>query len=110
MLRFGFSKWLHVRGSIIPWPTLAANVVSSVILGALLYWVWVKHTNADPAWRLFIGVGFCGGFSTFSTFSYETFALFENGQITGGLANIALNMVICLVAIWAGIQLAQVVR
>ena len=110
MLRYGFSKWLYVKGTFVSWPTLGANVVSSFILGALLYVTFVRNPGMDPAWRLFLGVGLCGGFSTFSTFSYETFALLENGHIPGALWNVVLNMLLCLGAVWLGLSLAQWTR
>lgn len=97
LLRYGLSRLLlamDLRGAF-PWATLAANVLSVVILA----WVLLRlpaHFQHRPALSAFITIGICGGFSTFSTFSYENFLLIREGLPGMALANIAVNVVACL--------------
>ena len=97
LLRFGMSRLLlalDIRGAF-PWATFAANVLSVVILA----WVLLRlpeHFQQRPALAAFITIGVCGGFSTFSTFSYENFLLVKEGLPGIALANIAVNVVACL--------------
>lgn len=97
LLRYGLSRLvlaLGVKGAF-PWATLAANVLAT----ALLAWMVLRMqaTAADrPALRAFIGVGICGGFSTFSTFSYENFLLYREGHPGWAIANILVNVLACL--------------
>jgi len=97
LLRFGITRLLlalDLRGAF-PWATLIANVLSVMILA----WVLLRvpaHFQQRTALSAFITVGICGGFSTFSTFSYENFLLIREGLPGMALANIAVNVVACL--------------
>jgi CrcB protein len=84
-----------------PYGTLAVNVIGSFILGVIIFMFDDKQL-ITPGVRLFIAVGFCGGFTTFSTFSLETINLLKDSQIIPGLLNILLNLSLCL----AGVTLA----
>ena len=84
-----------------PYGTLAVNVIGSFILGVIIFMFDDKQL-ITPGLRLFIAVGFCGGFTTFSTFSLETINLLKDSQIIPGLLNILLNLSLCL----AGVTLA----
>jgi CrcB protein len=90
-----------VNGSPFPNAILFVNVVASFILGSLVG--WVMHRSADESIRLLIGVGFCGGLSTFSSFSFDTVVLLQQGRLGAAVLNIGLNMVICLVASATGL-------
>jgi len=63
---------------VFPWPTFAINILGSFLLG--LFVVWFR-SHPQPAWYLLLGTGFCGGFTTFSTFSVETLDLIEKDRL-----------------------------
>lgn len=90
-----------------PFPTaiLLVNVLASAMLGVVVGWA-VSRTVGEDA-RLLLGVGFCGGLSTFSSFSYDTVALLQNGRTGAALLNIGLNVVLCLLASVGGLVLGQ---
>ena len=97
LLRYGITRLLlalDLRGGF-PWATLLANVLSAAILG----WAILRmqpHFQQRPALAAFVAVGICGGFSTFSTFSYENFLLLREGMPGMAMANIAVNVIACL--------------
>ena len=102
MCRFALGQWLN-RGGHIPWGTFAANVLSCIILGALI--TMVSKDWLSPHFRLLLLTGFCGGFSTFSTFSAELFllleksaygmaALYAGGSLLAGLLALLLGMML----------------
>lgn len=100
LARFAISKLLGAPHGF-PWATLVANAVASLILGAALYLLLVQFPHKHQL-RLLIAVGFCGGFSTFSTFSYETFSLLTAQQYSLALANVLLSVIFCLLAVAFG--------
>ncbi len=83
-------------GSPFPSAILLVNVVASFVLGALMG--WVLNRSADESMRLLMGVGFCGGLSTFSSFSLDTVVLLQQGRLGAAVLNISLNVVVCLTA------------
>lgn len=97
MLRYGITRLLlalDLRGAF-PWATFAANALATLILA----WVLLRmphHFQHRPATAAFITVGICGGFSTFSTFSYENFLLIREGAVALAAANILLNVLACM--------------
>lgn len=97
LLRFALSRLVVqlMPRAVFPWATLASNLLSSLILAWVVWRLYPRADAADP-WRLFLVVGVCGGFSTFSTFSYENFLLLRDGQTAWAMANIALNLLGCL--------------
>jgi CrcB protein len=92
--------------SSFPYGTLMINVTGSLLLGFFLTWT-SERVLIDPRWRLLIAIGFCGSYTTFSSYAFETFGLFEQGQwFLVGLNVIASNL-LCLVSVLAGIALAR---
>ena len=93
-------------GPVFPYGTLIINVVGSFIVGLFLVWT-SERVLIDPRWRLLVVIGFCGGFTTFSSYAFETMAYFEQGQWWLMTANMIANNVLSLLAAAAGMALAR---
>ncbi|MBK8227051.1 MAG: CrcB family protein [Flavobacteriales bacterium] len=95
--RFGVTRVVLAIGlkGAFPWATLLANVLATGMLAWLILRMQPQFEGRD-ALKAMIAVGFCGGFSTFSTFSYENFLLLREGQALMAAANIAIGVVACL--------------
>ena len=94
-------------GPVFPYGTLIINLSGSFIVGFVMVWT-SERVFIDPRWRLLVVVGFCGSFTTFSSYAYESMAYFEQGQWLLMWANILSNNVLCLLGVLAGIALARV--
>jgi CrcB protein len=97
------AKW---SGPGFPLGTLVINVTGSFVLGFFLVWT-TDRVLADPRWRLLIAVGFCGGYTTFSSYAYESFALMEQGQWFSAGANVVTSNLLSLIAVVLGAMLAR---
>lgn len=107
--RYLVSAWAAERfGAHFPYGTLIVNVVGCFIIGAFMT-VATERLVLNPHWRLLITVGFVGGLTTFSSFSYETFSLLEDANLTMAFYNVALNLVLGFLATWLGIGLVRLV-
>jgi CrcB protein len=93
-------------GPVFPYGTLGINIVGSFIVGFFVIWTR-ERVLIDPRWRLLVVVGFCGSFTTFSSYAFESIAFFEQGQWGLMLANILGNNLLCVGAALAGIALAR---
>lgn len=103
LLRFWISGWVYgLFGRAFPWGTLAVNMAGSLAMGLLYVWL-VERSVLAPEWRAFAMVGLLGAFTTFSTFSIETFHLIEGGEVLRALANVTASVLLCVIAAWAGI-------
>jgi fluoride exporter len=102
--RFLTSKGLaSLLGQNFPYGTLAVNVLGSFIMGFLYVLILDRLHGIEDYLRPLILTGFLGGFTTFSSFSIETLVLFENGSYVSALANVLLNVVLCLLFVWLGV-------
>jgi fluoride exporter len=108
-LRYAISR-LAVRefGPVFPYGTLVINIVGSFIVGFFVIWT-TERVLIDPRWRLLVVVGFCGSFTTFSSYAYESMAYFEHGQWGLMLANIFSNNLLCLGGALAGMAVARAI-
>ena len=106
-LRYLLSR-LAVRefGAIFPYGTLGINIIGSFIVGLFLIWT-TERVLLDPQWRLLVVTGFCGSFTTFSSYAFESMAFFEQGQYRLMLLNIFSNNLLCLGGALAGMALAR---
>src|ERR1700675_3849971 len=98
---------VRLLGPAFPYGTLAINVLGSFALGFFLAWT-TERAMVDPRWRLFVAVGFCGGYTTFSSYAYETIAFFQQGQWTLLAVNVLSNNLLACLAVLAGMALARV--
>ena len=107
LARYLVSGWSYaLLGRSLPWGTLVVNVVGSFLLGLLMEGS-LRSTLVSPEVRMGLSVGFMGGFTTFSTFSFETVRLLEEGSYLHAGANVTLNLLVCLVFAGVGIFLAR---
>jgi CrcB protein len=106
--RFILGRWVGgMADTAFPLGTFLVNVSGSFLLGLLGGLLAGRAVPHADALRLALGVGFCGGFTTFSTFEYETHALLEDGAWLVAVANAALSLFLGLVAVRLGIVVAR---
>lgn len=93
--------------SRFPWATLLINAAGSLLIG----WLMARLAGVEPEsaarWRALLVVGVCGGFTTFSTFSWQTFEQMQKGEWGAAVANITLSVGLCLLGTWLGFRLGQ---
>ena len=107
LARYFVSGWTYaLAGRGLPYGTLVVNVVGSFLLGLLMEGS-LRSTLISPELRVGISVGFMGGFTTFSTFSYETVRLLEEGSFWQAGTNILLSLLVCLTFAAVGIFVAR---
>src|SRR4051812_10498323 len=103
MARYGLGTFVQqLTGPAFPWGTLLINVTGSMVL-AFTY-AFLDRTLAAPEWRLFIGVGICGGYTTFSTFSYESVRLLQEGEIGRASAYVLGSAALGILAVLVGFR------
>lgn len=107
-LRFFLSQQALIWfGKSFPFGTLLVNILGSALIGFL--YTLISHGYVQPTpWKTFLGIGFLGALTTFSTFSMDTLLLLEQGSWVKAGLNIALNVLVCLIAVWLGSKLASI--
>ncbi|MEO6759375.1 MAG: CrcB family protein [Saprospiraceae bacterium] len=102
--RYGLALLAQPWQPRFPWATLAANGLACLTLGWLLGW----HSGGllSDQRRLLLATGFCGGFSTFSTFTAESWQLFQEGQTAAALTNVGLSLVLTFGCLFLGLKLS----
>lgn len=106
LARHAISSWANPLTTSVPCGTLLVNVLGCFLLGALACAAGLDQANVSPQFKLAIGTGFLGSFTTFSTFGVETFERLNRGAVGFAIANVALNVVVGLVAVWLGYTIA----
>lgn len=109
-LRYGVSKMVQSCTLIaFPFGTLAVNVLGCLIIGFLSGLNWNGNNLMSPSTKLLLTTGFCGGFTTFSTFMNESSSLMKDGQYIYMMLYLFSSLTLGLIAVLAGHQLAKVV-
>ena len=99
-------QWVIARvGPGFPWGTLSINIVGSLAMGLLIG--WLARGDAGETMRLFVGVGILGGFTTFSAFSLDFWALFERGQTGQAFAYVLASVVGAIIACGLGLFITR---
>lgn len=107
LLRFWMSGWVHsFAGRSFPYGTLVVNVLGCLIMG-FLFVLFIDRLSDNPVLRAGILIGVLGGFTTFSSFSIETFNLIEQGAWVKAAANMSGSLVLCVGATWIGVMLGR---
>lgn len=108
-LRYFLSKIITLwSDAAFPLGTLIINLTGSMLLGFFLIWT-TERVLADPMWRWLVAIGFCGSYTTFSSYAFETMSYFEQGHWMLFAANILSNNVLCLAAVLAGAMIARTI-
>ncbi|XXT23733.1 fluoride efflux transporter CrcB [Sorangium sp. So ce429] len=107
LARYGLSTWCQQRfGAGFPYGTLAVNVIGSFLLGVILQ-VAATTELLSPTLRLALSTGLMGGFTTYSSFNYETIKLFEEGAWWVGALNVVITVAGCMIAGVLGIVITR---
>lgn len=107
LTRYFLSGWVYnIFGRSFPSGTFAVNIVGAFLIGLIMEFS-MRSTLISPALRIGLTIGFLGGLTTFSTFSYETFRLLEDGELLIAATNVLVSVVICLLFTWLGILAAR---
>jgi CrcB protein len=106
-IRYALSRYAaKILSPNFPYGTLLINVTGSLLLGWFMIWT-TERTLADPRWRLFLAIGFCGSYTTFSSYAFESFSYLEQGHYALFASNVIGNNVLCLLAVLAGAAIAR---
>ncbi|GBL02974.1 fluoride efflux transporter CrcB [Glaciecola sp. KUL10] len=94
------TNWL---GKGFPFGTLAVNVLGSFALGVL--YSFIHYSDSNSWLKAMVGIGLLGALTTFSTFSFDTYLLIQQGQLGKAILNILINVSLCVFALWLALQL-----
>lgn len=105
MLRYGLSSFFKTESSWIG--TGLINTCGSFLIGLILAWTQKNQVN-DQFWNWFLAIGFCGGFTTFSTFSWENLQLMQSGKWTLAACYTLCSLMLGFIAVWTGYRIGQI--
>jgi fluoride exporter len=109
ILRFWLGSYIGERmGTRFPYGTFVINVTGSFLVGLVFAFLTAK-THWSPNWRYLVPIGFIGGYTTFSSFEYETLRTIQDGQLGLALLYVALSVFIGFVAVWGGVATGRAV-
>jgi fluoride exporter len=107
LARYLLSGWVYqLCGRGFPYGTLAVNVIGAFLIGLVMEFS-IRSALVSPTLRIALTIGFLGGLTTFSTFSFETFRLLEEGAFVVAFFNVLVSVVSCLACTWIGIVVAR---
>lgn len=106
VLRYVFGKFLNNSQSGFPYGTFAANILGSLLIGIILGYA-AKNNSLSQSQTLLLATGFCGGFTTFSTFAYENHVFLKTGDFTNFALYTIASFVIGFLAVFLGIYLVK---
>ena len=107
VLRFLLGRWLNTTPNGIPYGTFAANILGSLLIGLILGWA-LKNNSLSPNSTLLLATGFCGGFTTFSTFAYENHLMLKSGDFLTFAIYTLGSLVLGFAAVFAGMWITKV--
>ncbi|KLR59675.1 MULTISPECIES: fluoride efflux transporter CrcB [unclassified Diaphorobacter] len=103
LARWQLGLWLNTQGALLPWGTLAANLIGGYLIGLCLA-LFQALPQLDPVWRALLITGFLGALTTFSTFSAEVVGLLQQQRLAQALGLCALHVAGSLCMTWAGLH------
>ena len=107
LTRYYLSGWAYdLLGRSFPYGTLLVNILGAFIIGLVMEF-GMRSTLLPVSLRIGLTIGFLGGLTTFSTFSYETFRLLEEGDFFVAATNVLGSVIVCLIFTWFGIHTAR---
>jgi len=106
ILRYVIGKWLNSPASGIPYGTFAANIIGSLLIGIILG-LAAKNESLTPDQTLLLASGFCGGFTTFSTFAYEAHVFLKDGNFVHFALYAIASFVLGFLAVFFGMHLVK---
>ncbi|MFZ5939681.1 MAG: fluoride efflux transporter CrcB [Bacteroidota bacterium] len=102
VLRFWVSRFIQVSfDTVFPWGTFLVNILGSLLIG-IFFGLSERGNIMSPEWRIFLTVGICGGFTTFSSFSYDALLLIQSREILRVVLYASLSFFLGLVAVFTG--------
>jgi CrcB protein len=108
LARHVVAGWVYnVLGRDFPYGTLVVNILGAFLIGLIMEF-GTRSVLLSATLRTGLAVGFLGGFTTFSTFSYETLRLLEDGSFIVAAANVLVSVLFCLFFTWLGIHVARI--
>lgn len=109
VLRFWLGSYIGSRmGTRFPYGTFVINITGSFLIGFVFALLTAK-TSWSPNWRYLIPIGFIGGYTTFSSFEFETLRAMQDGQVAVGILYVGLSVVLGFFAVWGGVMIGRVI-